>query len=178
MRASGISLWLVPEVRAFGRFSRSIDAWSSRFSTPRFDPHVTLLGGLTPTRGILRRSRELASKLPVLTLEVIKASAGPSYFQSVFLSLRRTPALRTARREAAAIFGVGPIPFRPHLSFVYGILPKARREALAASLPRFPPFQVWTLAVVRTEGPPERWKKLGSFPLERIQRVIRRETRV
>ena len=74
--------------------------------------------------------------------------------------------------RARALFKVPPAPFRPHVSLVYGRLDAARRDTLQAALrPKVPAgINARHLDLIRTDGTPDAWRRLGRFDLGAVPR--------
>jgi hypothetical protein len=168
-RASGISLWLVPEGAEADLFARLIDGLASRLGTPGFAPHVTLLPSLAGREGeVVRRAREMASTLEPHGLPLGPIEGRSEYFRCLYLRVPETLRLLTTRAQARLTFpATREAPFEPHLSLVYGGLSPEARESLIAELaPRVPARLACTvLEVVRTEGTAADWHSLARFDL-------------
>src|SRR5690606_30965655 len=132
------SLWLMPPAAVYDRFARLIDALSRRFGTPRFAPHITLastgaeLAGDAPAR-----AAALAAELAPVPVRLLDVAHTDDYFRSLFVRAQRTPALLAAHRLAAARLGTEPAEdFMPHLSLLYGELPRDTKERLIEEIGR------------------------------------------
>lgn len=168
-RAVGISLWLAPEGALRERLGLLIDALARRLGSPVFEPHVTLLGGLTLEESQVRvRCRSLARRIRPLPLRLGVIEGTEDYFRALYVRVLETDDLLAAQAVAREAFGrrLEP-PFLPHLSLLYGHLSPARSEALASELKGEVPsgFLADRLEVVRTEGPPGDWRRLESLEL-------------
>lgn len=65
---SSYSIWLVPEPDEdfYKRVAAEIQHWAPKHNGPLFPPHVTLIGGITGTKGdVLSKSESLAKQLRV-----------------------------------------------------------------------------------------------------------------
>jgi len=168
-RAVGISLWLAPGGASRERLARLIADLGRRLGTPVFEPHVTLLAGLTLDESRVRASsRDLARRIPPLPLVFDGLDGTDEYFRALFAPVRETVEMLAAHERAREAFGrQAESPFRPHLSLAYGQLPPATRESLAAELGADMPegLVAERLEVVRTEGPPGDWRRLDSLKL-------------
>jgi 2'-5' RNA ligase len=168
-RASGISLWLVPEGDERDLVERLIGDLASRLGAPRFAPHVTLLPGLARREGdVVRRAKEMAATLEPHALALGAIEGRPEYFRCLYARVPETLRLLTTRAQARLTFrGAGEAPFEPHLSLLYGRLSPEDKEPLIAELtPRLPPRLTCTaLEVVRTEGSTGDWRSLARFDL-------------
>jgi 2'-5' RNA ligase len=166
--ARGVSLWLLPATGIREGLAQAIDTLAARLGTPRFEPHLTLLGAIErPEADVLARVRDLAAICPPLELPVLGIDGLDDPFRCLFLRLAATPALQQLREAAeAALPGREGRPFDPHLSLVYGELSAAARSGLAHEIGPWPPvvrFDVLRAQVTR--GPVSAWCRLGLAPL-------------
>jgi 2'-5' RNA ligase len=153
-----LSLWLVPPVTLRAEIATIIDNYAEELSTPHFVPHLTLLGGIE--RGVTPDElRALARETAGVTIEPRGIVTGDDFYHCVFMSVIPTPELRRVRAAAERIFGASAEPFRPHMSLVYGDLPRATKDAVAREIEatRFAAFAPDVLEAVETSGTPERW---------------------
>lgn len=168
-RATGISLWLVPEGDERDLIARMIGELASRLGAPLFEPHVTLLPGLAGREGdVVRRAKEMAATLEPHTMPLGPVEGRSEYFRCLYARIPETLRLLTTRAQARLTFrGAGEAPFEPHLSLVYGRLTAEDKEPIVANLtPRLPSRLVCTaLEVVRTGGPAADWRSLARFDL-------------
>jgi 2'-5' RNA ligase len=168
-RATGVSLWLVPEGDERDLVEGLISDLASQLGAPRFAPHVTLLPGLAERGGdVVRRAKEMAATLEPHALPLGPIEGRSEYFRCLYARVPETLRLLTTRAQAQLTFRrAGEAPFEPHLSLVYGRLSPEEKETLIANLtPRLPPRLACTaLEVVRTEGPAADWRSLARFEL-------------
>ncbi len=168
-RASGISLWLVPEGAEADLLTRLISDLAARLGTPRFAPHVTLIPGLGSREGdVVRRAKEMATTLEPHALPLGPVEGRSEYFRCLCARVPETLRLLTTHAQARLTFrGAAEAPFEPHLSLAYGRLSPQDKEPLIAELaPRLPSRLACTaLEVVRTEGPAADWRSLARFDL-------------
>lgn len=152
-----LSLWLVPPVTLRAEIATIIDNYAEQLSTPRFIPHLTLLGGVATVTDA--QLRVLADACLGVMVEPQGIATGDDFYHCVFLAVNATPELQRVRAAAERIFGTAMEPFRPHMSLVYGDLPNETREAVAREIEatRFVPFAPEVLEAVETGGTPERW---------------------
>lgn len=169
--AVGHSLWLVPAEPEHRRLARWIDRLAARLGTPRFEPHLTLLGGFDAEAAWLARLAEsLAAMTPALDLRLGPPGHGERFLRCVYAPVEPSPGLAAAHARARArlAFFDAREPFFPHVSLVYASLPAAARQALASELA--PELSGLALAcrelwLVRTQGRCEEWRVLGRLPL-------------
>lgn len=166
----GYALWLVPAEPAFSLLSRHIARLSRKLSTPQFDPHITLLGGITlPEEEILTRSAALAASLTSFQIEPDGINCLDEYFRCVFVGVTPDVHILKARQAASEIFGMQDEPaYMPHISLVYGKLRLETRERIAAELASTTVrrFEVRQLAIWRVSGPVHEWMCIKEFDLK------------
>ncbi len=163
------SLWLVPRGAVHLDLGEIIRALSQRYGTPRFAPHVTLLGQtLKPRREIIAITREVASEHDAIPIELTQPAYTSDYVRSLFIEAEPSNALLAARELAVERFGMSvKYDFRPHLSLLYGDLSEAQKQAIIANLgSNFPRrFFAESIDVYATEGRPEQWRLVESVAL-------------
>jgi len=166
----GYALWLVPAEPAFGLLSRYIARFSRKLSTPQFDPHITLLGGITlPEEETLARSAALAANLTSFQIELDGISCLDEYFRCVFVGVIPDVSILKAHQVARGIFDMDDEqPYMPHISLVYGKLPQETKERIVAELASMTVgrFEVRRLAVWRVSGPAHEWTCIKEFDLK------------
>ncbi|GAA5889200.1 hypothetical protein JCM6882_000673 [Rhodosporidiobolus microsporus] len=135
-RDLGIALWLCPASESSSTaLTTLISELSTKYLTPSFPPHVTLLSSIpstTPLDEVLSRLTTALSAFrashpsPSSSVSLPLAAPGTrgTYFQYVFAAVSPTPALLALRKAASDAFfpdlkGKGDDYF-PHLSLVYG----------------------------------------------------------
>ena len=167
--ASGLSVWLIPGGAPGARLRETIAGLAARLGTQPFDPHVTLLAGLSrPETEAREACRRFASATVPLRASVTGGSHGDEFFRCIFLEIQRSPELIEAHSRLRRLFGaeerVGP--FLPHVSLVYGSLDAAARRLLVAELDAGSSIlPLARVELVRTQGPVERWVVAESLPL-------------
>lgn len=155
-----LSIWLVPPEPVALDLQLVIDDLSRRYSTPRFRPHVTLIGGV-----------EVSGPAPLASLATMESAevrakaivASGDYFRCVTAPAVLTASLRALRRKAAAMFErASKEKYEPHLSLLYGALSREQRAAIVRELATLtiPPFRAEALEAVVTSGAVEGWRTL------------------
>jgi hypothetical protein len=153
----------MPEATADKRLSARIDALASRHGSPRFPPHLTLLGGIAEgTTDVMAAAARVAGATPPLRLRLVAAVARNDYFRRLVLEAEPTDALVAARERAAAAFAMPAEGFEPHLSLLYGGTEIATADA---GIPLPLACTCRELAVWRTQGAVAEWLPLGRLSL-------------
>lgn len=157
------SLWLRPYGDIACSIEKRIEILSEKYSTPFFEPHVTLLSSLHYAQSkLIQLTNTLASRLEPLDIVLSKADHSDEYFKSVFVHVAEEPELLEARKTAQKIFGVSPKDFQPHLSLLYGNLDPDEKERILNVMGRefHIRFRVRHLMLVNTTGPVEDWQNI------------------
>ena len=161
------ALWIVPEGAAYTLTDGYIVRLSRVYNLPKFEPHVTLLGGIhAPETSTLRTLAR--SLLPFH----IHFSNQPEYldetFRCLFLKADETPALLETFARASQLFGYTGGPYFPHLSLAYGDLPVETKREMIRELGDIPEieFEARQLSLVwaSTEMPVSSWRVVARFP--------------
>lgn len=162
-----MSVWLVPDAPAWDVLDTLVLATSRRLGTPRFSPHLTLVGGVGHGPEVVAGAAELAHGTPALDLRLVRSVHRAEHFRAVVLETEPSEPLSELHARAMRALPGDTRPFEPHVSIAYGEVPEAGRAAVAAELAaRLPlPVRVSRLEVWSTEGEPEEWARLAAFPL-------------
>lgn len=165
----GYALWLVPDEPMFSLLAGTISQLSRQCSTPTFDPHITLLAGITmEEQAALAKAASLASSLKPLRLELDDVGYLDEYFRCLFIRVVPTAPIMEANRAAREAFGLRKdFGYMPHLSLVYGNLALDEKKAIADALgPQSGQIiNVQKLRLYRVSGPVHQWKCVGEFGL-------------
>lgn len=165
----GYALWLMPEKPMFSRLSREISRLSRQLSTPRFEPHITLLSRIMlPGEKVLGKSAGVARCLRPFRIELADIDGLDEFFRCLFVTVRPVEPILRARRAACRVFACQWAPYMPHVSLVYGKLPADKRKEIAGglSLPSGEAFYVRKMALYRVSGPVRQWKRIKTFDLK------------
>jgi 2'-5' RNA ligase len=164
------SLWLVPTGKAYERLAAQILTLSRKYSTPKFPPHFTLLGGISGTTGAVKaESARLARRLRAFKVRLTTVSSCDEYFRCLFIRASRTHPLVEARDLASRIVAHSERrAFLPHLSLMYGEISGHTKKRIIRSLGwRFDlEFEVEQLHLFRTTGHPRDWRRVKTFRLK------------
>ncbi|HEX5412771.1 MAG TPA: 2'-5' RNA ligase family protein [Terriglobia bacterium] len=166
--AKGYAVWLMPAEPAFSLLAGAISRLSREHSTPRFKPHITLLG-----RIVLREEKALAkAALLARVLKPFRFELGnigflDDYFRSIFLTVVGDHSVSSAYRAACGIFYRQNAPYLPHISLIYGKLPVKTKQRVATGFSSLldRTFQVHQLMLTRVDGRVRQWKRIKAFDL-------------
>ena len=156
------SLWLLLPRQVHERFQSLIARLSARLGTPAFEPHITLLGGLTGTEEDLRqRTRALAGALRSFEVRLLEAAWLDEYYRCLFVEVAPSRALFAAHEAAGRHFEQHPdARFFPHLSLIYGTLEQKEKMQILDDIGRTFDEKVCIehVALYETSGPPSVWR--------------------
>jgi 2'-5' RNA ligase len=142
---------------------------SGTYSTPAFEPHVTLAGSLVgPAWEVMPRMKDLARRIPPFTVRLTTVDGLEEYFRCLFVAVAQTHPIMSANEAAREIFHLPDRPaFMPHLSLLYGHLPCSLKEKIIVSLAgRFElEFKATALQLYLTQGEPAAWRRVATCGL-------------
>jgi len=169
LSGSRYSLWLMPKGEVRRRLAEAILDLSGKYSTPAFEPHVTLAGSIVgPAREVESKIKDLARRIPPFTVRLTTVEGLEEYFRCLFVRVAQTHPIMSANKAARGIFRLPKQPaFMPHLSLLYGSLLSKEKERIIISLGRqFElEFKASTLHLYLIKREPEAWRRVASHGL-------------
>ena len=169
MRAAGVSLWLIPSGAIRHELRERIEALARRFATPAFEPHVTLVGGVSVSEALAREAAaSVARGTRAFPLLFVSTAHSEDYFRCIVLEADLSSTLAAAHKAALTALGVTSAPpFHPHLSLVYGSLLANTRTTVCAELASLCPLScdAGSIEVAETDGAVESWRTVQSISL-------------
>jgi 2'-5' RNA ligase len=166
------SLWIIPPGNVFERLTEVISRLSQHYSTPYFEPHVTLLGDLLlPEEEMLSKTAELTGLIRPFTLHLTTVSYLHEYFRCLFIKVAKTEEVMEINQKTRTLFKREHDPqFMPHLSLMYGnFTPKIKEDIISELQEDFQiAFEVKSIYVVLSSSNivPESWRQLRQFPFQ------------
>lgn len=166
------SLWLTldDDSRANEQFRDVItDLADAHEDAPIFEPHVTLVGGLTDDRERLTQvTQELAATTEPLELYFADVQCSTTSHQCVFSLVEPSLELLQLRRKTMTSLNRPAAMYIPHLSLIYSEMALDRRFAVietidTTTLPTRARFT--TIECVDTTGPATAWESRCSVRL-------------
>jgi len=156
-RDSRFALWLLLPREAHARFQALIARLSERLGTPVFEPHITLLGGLSGSgKELCQRTRALAVAIEPLEVRLHEAASLDEYYRCLFVEVAPSRALQDAHAAAGQVFDQrSNAGFYPHLSLVYGNLEEKEKATVLNEIGRHfdESIRIEQLALYDTSGP-------------------------
>jgi len=170
MKAKGYSIWLMPTGRVYYQLSELISQLSKKYSTPNFEPHVTLLGNLIgPGEDLISKTLKLVEQLKSFEIKLKKADYFDEYFKCLFIRAGKSKEVIKANNIAREIFNLNLDPeYMPHLSLMYGNLnPETKEEILADSGKEFDiSFEVKSIHLFSTTDAVKDWYRVKELFLK------------
>lgn len=170
MRAKGYSIWLTPTGEVYRKLAEIISQLSKKYSTPNFEPHLTLIGDLLGSEEeIISKALKLAERLKPFEIKLKKADYFDEYFKCLFIRAERSKEVIEVNNIAREIFNLNPnLEYMPHLSLMYGDLsPETKEEILADLGKEFDiSFEVKSIHLFSTTGEVKDWYRVKEFFLK------------
>ena len=172
------SIWLLPSDDGLLYLNEVVQTLAAKYSTPVFLPHLTVASPVQSELPAITSILEAYSQqYNSFSLDVVAIDTSPRRFESVVLLMKRTAILDSFRTNVWVGNSTNKddlcvIPFRPHVSLVYGELSADIRKEIVESLEVKGPFCFSQLALM-SPGPNGdwndvlHWQVLAQFRLSR-----------
>ena len=176
-RSGSYTIWFVPQGELLDEFSQLIIKISDEYGSPKFKPHVTLLGSLTgfTQEEVLSKATELAKSIEpfeITLTEVTYPSSYPNdyeaFYRSLYILAQRTEPLMHTNELARKLYVRESDPqFNPHLSIMYGPYPPKTKDEIISQVGREfdVSFEADSIHVWSDKGLPRDWKFIKRIPL-------------
>ncbi len=165
------SLWLMPSGSVYNKLSKIISKLSERYSTPYFEPHVTLLGRLIGNEEeILSKASQLADCIRPYEIRLNKVDFLDEYFRCLFIRTDINEPVLSANLSARKLFNLQQDPeYMPHLSLMYGKFgPEVKKGIVTEIGNEFNlKFDVRSIYLFSTGNNVEEWHNVKEFALKR-----------
>ncbi|GJJ12559.1 hypothetical protein Clacol_006802 [Clathrus columnatus] len=118
----GLSLWIVSpdNTPVTSSLKELITTISKQRSSPNFYPHITL-ASLPQCISLEEITACLTATFKPVTVKFQRILTGPTYFQSVFISIEATPEILNLHGHVHRTLGIQPKTLKfPHVSLYYG----------------------------------------------------------
>ena len=169
------SSWFTPSDKAYDELSKMISQLSKKYSTPSFEPHVTLLGSIIdPETEVFEKISSIANQLQPFEVKLTNVGYQNEFFRCLFIKAEESKELIRSNSLARKLFNreTDP-PYMPHLSLMYGNFnPEIKEKIITEIGKEFNiSFEVENIRVVSyipghhdTSG----WKIVKEFPLKKF----------
>ncbi len=168
--SKGYALWLMPSGDVYKRLAKIISQLSGEYSTPDFEPHVTLLPRLIgPEEEIVSKTSQLATLVRPYGIRLTKVDYLDEYFKCLFIKVEETEHVMDANAKAREIFNRQQDPkYMPHLSLLYGNFPPKTNEKIITEIGKdFDlTFEARSIHLFSCDGEPKDWYRVKGFGLK------------
>ncbi len=172
MKAEVYSVWLMPDAAWARELKTIVEDLAGRFSTPRFQPHLTLIGGQPfDCEDLKRRLAPAVTGVATVARPILDVVTGDAYFRSFYALFGAEGGLGDLRRRVnVAVLGADPGNFMPHVSLLYGAVEPGPKDAAAAKVRAAVTGRTVTfdrVEIVRSgdDVPIEDWESVAAFAL-------------
>ena len=159
------SVWLEPCSADTVRYRKLISECCEKFSSPVFEPHITLFGrvGIEP-ESTFSFFEDLISNHTSFSLKTLGVTTGEPPWKSLFIQLGECEALLNLQSNINNLFkSFRHYTFDPHISLAYGDLTINQNEMDVIALPESIRFSA--VALVMTPDTIESWKYIKKYSL-------------
>ena len=145
-----------------------IGALAKRHKAPAFEPHITLLGGVSESPdAALEKVRHIASQTAAFKVRLSRAAYLERYYRCVFMEIDEELALLHLQKSALSQFGAPDTAYQPHLSLLYGDFDAELKQQLVQE---FTPYNdtavnVSALALWAMDEHVANWREEAKFAL-------------
>ncbi len=162
-------LWLMPSGDVYNKLNHLISRLSKKYSSPNFEPHVTLIGKLIGSeQDVILKTLQLTGYIKPFTIKLKKIDYRDEYFKCLFITAEETEDLMKANLKASEIFNrKDSSKYFPHLSIMYGNFPVTMKKKIISEIGEIfnLNFKVKNMALL-SNGKPKNWHKVKEFTLE------------
>ncbi|MCK5282803.1 MAG: hypothetical protein KAK00_05320 [Nanoarchaeota archaeon] len=166
----GYSLWYIPDGDNYIKLRSIIDRLGEKYSSPKFEPHITLISHILSTeKEAIRKSSELALKLSAVEINLAKIDYLNAYFKCLFVRFQEDDELIEANLIAGELFNrKQDQQYMPHLSLMYGTFSEKIKQEIVNGLGnelniRFKADRLFLYDT--KEINPDNWRKIKEFTL-------------
>ena len=157
------SLWLLPDNRENGKYTRIIKKISHRTGLPSFEPHLTLFGRINANpEPLFDFFKNMANKQKTISTKIKKIKFGTSHWKSFYIDIEKNRSLEALQKQMIApINHLRDYLFDPHLSLAYGDADEMRYLTKGIYLEKFISFN--SVAIVFVPDNVDEWKIINKF---------------
>ena len=161
------SIWLMPEGNIKYQLENAIYSLSTDFGGPIFEPHITLVSSFLGSKKELMQKTEIISK-KIKPFEIFFGGIAylDKFFRSLFLQVKVSKELKTARKIACKNMNWQDKHYLPHLSLAYGNYGLGEKEKMISTLNSIPDrFLVNKIYLAYNDEIKLKWKIIHGFKL-------------
>ncbi|KAI8851166.1 2',3'-cyclic-nucleotide 3'-phosphodiesterase [Chytridium lagenaria] len=172
----GFSFWIGPP--AGSKLDQNlvdiVNVYSNRLGTPKWQPHITLLGQITESYNeVEAKLTKLCKTVKPFKVHLTDIVIKDQFFQCIMAKVEETNEIMELNARVADVFPRPQAVYWPHLSLVYGDLTNETKASVQAEIRESETchiigaeVEICTIEVWCTEGPVKSWYKMGEIRLE------------
>lgn len=163
------SLWLIPSGEVYNKFAEMISRLSEENQSPNFEPHVTLIGGITGAEAeLLAKTAQLAELIRPFKIRLDRIDSFPERHKALIIRTEKSNELIEANNKAVGVFNLPLTEYMPHLSLLYGeFIPETKEKIIENLGNKFnDEFEVKSICLYDTTGDEKNWHKIEEFSLK------------
>ena len=159
------SIWILPDEELQVYLSDIICKISIKYGGPIFQPHVTILGGITGNESdLIKNTVNLSEKINNLKIVFDGIGYNKDYFFSIYLQVLLSNELKNVTNIAENIFKCFNDNFVPHLSLAYGNYEKKEKDKMLDFINEIPvSFIANNLCLVKNNEQALEWEIISSL---------------
>lgn len=167
------SIWLMPSGKVYNKLAKIISQLSEKYSSPHFEPHITLLGlTIGAEEEVITKTFQLAKILQPFEITFNKVDYSDEYFRILFIRVKETKDIMEANLKAREIFNrQGDPKYIPHLSLMYGNFSPEIKEKIIKDIGGKFNIRLRVKSIhlfkLKTKGDPKSWCKIKEFVLKK-----------
>jgi 2'-5' RNA ligase len=169
MALRNYSLWLMPRGAVNRKFSELISQLAEQYSSPKFPPHVTLVGSIEAhEEEMILKTQEVAQLIHHFVIRLANIDYTDQYYRTLFVRVESSADILVAYQEARKIFPSDQeTNYAPHLSLLYGNFSVETKEQIIKKIGASfkDEFEANILHLYLTDGEVNTWRKISEFPL-------------
>jgi 2'-5' RNA ligase len=165
---SSYSIWLMPEGAINEKLSEIILGIGQKHNSPKFSPHVTLVGGFDGEENkLILKAEKLAKLLKPFKVKLTRVTYLDEFFRSLFILVEKTPEFLESVSKAREIFDFHKTNI-PHLSLIYGNFSEETKLKIIKDIGNEfnIEFDVKYIHLVINNEKEKVWTKIKSFELK------------
>lgn len=164
------SLWLIPKGQEYKDFSKIIKALVKKNSAPKFEPHVTLIGGILASKNeAINNTKKIASFMAPFSLILADIGYSDTAHKALFINCKKNERLLNTHQKAKEIFKHGEGKYLPHISLIYGMYNEKSKKEMLKEIKRYPKNLTFdSISLFNTENKnEEKWYKVAEFKFKK-----------
>lgn len=177
-KTTGYSIWLIPDKKVYNLISKMILDIAKKNHTPKFEPHITLLGEFGETeneKDIIKNLKSIIFNQRPLILNFDSIGYEDFYFRALFLKIKISKELLIFHEKIKYSLNIrNVLNYMPHLSLVYGNLSKKTKIRILSVIKQkfheksfIKKLTIKKVLLLKTGGTVKQWRKMATFSLKK-----------